>query len=61
MFVNGSLVDTITGYNFGTTYSNIFTIGAGSSTTEFFNGAISNVRIYNRAITSSEIQDLYNE
>jgi Concanavalin A-like lectin/glucanases superfamily/Pectate lyase superfamily protein/Divergent InlB B-repeat domain len=35
------------------------TIGAGSSSTYFFNGTLDDVRIYNRALAANEIQNIY--
>ena len=63
IFVNGLLVASVyatandVGYHGGS-----FVIGASSSDypyDNFFNGAISNVRIYNRALSTNEIAALY--
>ncbi len=66
LYVNGSLVDENT-FNIGSSNTNIpLSFGAlhrGSygSTSEFFNGKIDNIRIYNRALSEAEIQALFNE
>jgi hypothetical protein len=39
----------------------MLTIGSENGETNFYNGLIDEVRIYNRALTSSEIQNLYNQ
>ena len=41
--------------------SNIFTIGNRSTSDRAFDGFIDEVRIYNRALTTAEITDLYNQ
>ncbi|MBF0103148.1 MAG: LamG domain-containing protein, partial [Desulfobacterales bacterium] len=71
LYINGMLIGThngtlITGTQ--TTASQINTttnkliIGTGNaSTSQYFKGTIDNIRIYNRALSESEIQQLYNE
>jgi hypothetical protein len=44
----------------GSSTQNFF-IGAKSSNTNYFNGIIDDVRIYNRSLTASEVRELYNE
>lgn len=61
IYINGELKDskttTINSLNLS---SNInFTIGADASNTNFFNGLISDVRIYNYSLTSSHAMGLY--
>jgi hypothetical protein len=38
-----------------------FAIGSGGSSARFFNGAINDVRIFNRALSASEVQELYTD
>jgi len=45
---------------FATNGDNIVKIGIGNSSTNPFNGSIDDVRIYSRALTASEIKQLYN-
>ena len=63
-FINGQLIDTkpINGIINKTT--NDFTIGArffGSTVQQFYIGVIDDIRIYNCALTQSEVTSLYNE
>ena len=37
-----------------------FEIGSGGSSARFFKGAVDEVRVYNRALSSAEVQQLYN-
>jgi Concanavalin A-like lectin/glucanases superfamily len=61
-FLNGVFYNGF-GYSFVTNAPQISPvqgfIGAGSTKTSFFNGAIDDVRVYNRALTDFEIQQLY--
>ena len=41
--------------------TNVLEIGSGVSGSESFDGVIDEVRIYNRALSASEVQALYNQ
>ena len=59
LYLNGNLVDSL---NISITInpnSNSLTIGTNNDNDYFFPGLIDEVRIYNRALTASEIQDHY--
>ena len=62
VYVDGALQDTETGvnsYNADTTQS--LAIGARKTTPQYpYNGYIKDVRIYNKALSSSEITTIYN-
>jgi hypothetical protein len=64
-YVNGALVPTMydpdTSYKFDFVTNDSLTIGRGDSATpaRVFDGAIDDVRIYNRALSSAEVQQLY--
>jgi hypothetical protein len=58
IYLNGELQRTVSNSNnIGT---NSFRIGANTSTTEQFNGDIYTVKVYNRALSSQEVQQNYN-
>jgi len=63
LYVNGTEVTSGTGVTDSTTsvptYST-FSLGSGNSSTEFTNGTIDEVGIWSRALTSSEVTELYN-
>jgi hypothetical protein len=63
-YVNGVFLGKRTSDNIGSSYrpnSNLI-IGAGRSTTDqFFNGKIDDIRIYGKALNSCEVYQLYNE
>ncbi len=59
VYANGVLKDTFSWYTFGTNYSNFLRIGW--STSEYYKWQLSDIRIYNRVLSTSEIQDLYND
>ena len=64
IYVNGILEDTTakSGDNPDSSYNlAIGSHGTGSNTGEFFRGLIDDVRIYNHAISSTEISALYND
>ena len=63
LFLNGTEVtyatqNPLTG-TYGGDSSAALTIGAGASNMSFFDGIIDNARIYNRALTPSEVRQLY--
>jgi hypothetical protein len=63
-YVNNILVHTSTSDGYGSTFNPFpdFIIGSGrSSIYQFFEGKIDDIRIYNRAITSCEVDSLFNE
>ncbi|HQB50343.1 MAG TPA: PKD domain-containing protein [Candidatus Cloacimonas sp.] len=63
MYLNGSYFTSITvgWYASWYSYPTEYCIGKGTGdTTNFFNGSVDDVFIYNRALNPSEIQDLYN-
>lgn len=57
LFFNGIKIPTITRASFGTGTENV--IGGRSSTTGNLNGEISDVRVWDRLLSSQEISDLY--
>ncbi len=59
LFVNGYLDSQTSNSGFLTGNGNI-SIGAGYNGTQGFDGKIDETRIYNRALTSAEVQQLYN-
>lgn len=63
-YIDNVLTHTATADSAGSTYNPIsdFIIGSGRSTTnQFFHGIIDDIRVYNRVLSSSEIDDIYNE
>ncbi len=64
-YVDGVVVATDNSNNGGNPTQGVLIFGAaptnpsGSTVTNYFDGALDDVRIYNRAITSSEVQTLY--
>ena len=62
MYVNGSLVSSSeTSTTTIANNSDPKRIGQGTAGTQFFQGSIDDVRLYNRALTQTEISALYNE
>lgn len=65
LYVNGQLVDTRKHPAGNTvvplTFYSDMKIGSNAGLTGYFNGIIDDVRIYNRALSDQEIQDIYNE
>ncbi|MFA5174588.1 MAG: LamG-like jellyroll fold domain-containing protein [Candidatus Pacearchaeota archaeon] len=61
IYINGKLDNSLvqTPQNWAPNLSNII-IGSSSTTTEFFNGQIDDLMIYNKVLTSSEISNLFN-
>jgi len=60
-FVNGSSIGTVTGLGTSTfNSSRQFEIGANSQQSEYVDGLIDEVGIWNKKLTSAEITDLYN-
>jgi hypothetical protein len=59
VYINGLLKKTKT-FSYAYSYSKNLRIGSTDSENFFFNGIIDDVRIYNRALSDSEIQALYN-
>jgi hypothetical protein len=57
IYING-ILDITTSRNFSDSLD--LMIGNDGAGGKYFNGLISNVRIYNRALSSQEIEDLYN-
>jgi hypothetical protein len=56
LFVNGTLVRSVARTGLMSNTTGALRIGGNAVWTEFFNGRIDEVRIYNRALTASEIQ-----
>ena len=56
LFVNGTIVRTVARTGSMSNSANPLRIGGNAVWTEFFNGRIDEVRIYNRALTAGEIQ-----
>ncbi|GIW62072.1 MAG: hypothetical protein KatS3mg089_0924 [Patescibacteria group bacterium] len=59
LYINGR-IDVSANRTFNTSKSGIVTIGSYSTSQYFFNGNIDEVRIYNRALSPAEVQELYN-
>ena len=59
VFVNGILTNSVTWYTFGSSFTNTFSLWAWLPYSEYFSGAMSNVKIYNRVLNTSEISSLY--
>src|SRR3989344_1263779 len=62
IYINGvdvSTPDTVNGTGGALTGANVVTIGASLGPTLYFPGIIDDVRIYNRALSASEIKQLY--
>lgn len=63
-YINGVNVFEGTSDNYGSTFNpnDDFVIGAGRSTTnQFFNGKIDNIRIYDIVLAENQIQELFNK
>jgi len=63
VFINGSLVTTVSGYTGADPDTGTNLVGAqdfGGGLTNFFDGKIDDVRLYDKALSSSEISDIYN-
>ena len=64
VFINGNLIQTSSGVLGLTTSNEAFVIGGnntgGGATASYFTGNISNVKIYNRALSADEIQQNFN-
>ena len=59
-YINGLLQNTRTSSHSSSTFSNLY-IGSDSGTVgRYYNGRISNVQIYNRALSATEIVQNYN-
>jgi hypothetical protein len=64
MYIDGAMPATTVSANsgFGSFTNRPWRIGTDTHTTpvDFFNGGLDDVRIYNRVLSDSEIQQLYN-
>jgi hypothetical protein len=64
LFLNGNLVANRTSTGSLNTGTSVFDIGSGVNTSwgsDYFNGQIADVQIYNTALSASQIQALYQE
>ncbi len=61
IYTNGKLVTTTTGTGQTVRGNGTVVIGAFAGPVDFFNGSIDDARIYNRALSASDIQQLYHE
>jgi hypothetical protein len=60
MYINGSQVDQVSGFTPVTEANDGFYIGAGNyGAEEFFDGKIDEVRVYSRALSGSDVAELY--
>ncbi|NTU46678.1 DUF2341 domain-containing protein [Candidatus Roizmanbacteria bacterium] len=59
-YLNGNLIQTNTISFITVPATTAFHIGAGAGSSQAYNGYLDDFRIYNRALTTSEIQTLYN-
>lgn len=60
IFINGVERGSVSVTGAITSYATPLLIGANGGLTECFKGSIDDVRIYNRALSNQEVQDLYN-
>ncbi len=60
LYINGSLFGTKGSGGGIINSTNNLLIGSSFSGSEFFNGFIDDVRVYNRALSAAEIQEMYN-
>jgi antitoxin component YwqK of YwqJK toxin-antitoxin module len=60
LYINGNLMGTQTSFSTETLSSSKGAIGAGDTSSNDFSGSMDDVRIYNRALTDSEISSIYN-
>lgn len=71
LYLDGQFVTSVSGGMFGVSSTNIWQIGTGyvGNTAQwpntpnnwfYYNGAVDDVRVYNRALSANEIQELYN-
>jgi len=60
LYVNGASVGTDTSFNAQSTVSNSLKIGQDNNA-HYFEGSISNVSVWNAALTSSQVTEIYNE
>lgn len=60
IYLNGVMVGSGTGSCFPSVNADRLMIGAGHPGNEYFNGLIDEVRVYNRALSSTEIAAVYN-
>lgn len=58
LYLNGSLVATQT---FSGTYTDFYDLKIGAGRDGLFNGVLDEVRVYNRALSASEVQDVYGD
>jgi len=64
LYINGSLVEELqcgTPNIPSSSFNNIFGTDRAFSSARYFNGALDNIRIYDRTLTSNEINVLHNE
>lgn len=59
-YKNGSIIGTVTGITAPTSGTNAAIVGNNSGDANYFDGKIDNLRIYSRALVSSEILQIYN-
>ena len=61
-YINGILdsTQTNTDYTFHPSFSNIFKIGQGYSTSTMYSGKVGSLKIYNRALSATEVLQNYN-
>ncbi len=59
LYVNGVLEGTIAGMPFGQNNGNFYIGGSVSQGQTYFSGSIDDVRIYNRALSTNEVAQLY--
>jgi hypothetical protein len=61
LYINGSLITTITSSAVGPmTATSTLRVGSINTNIQFFSGSISNVQVYNRALSAAEVAQNYN-
>jgi len=60
LYVNGVIVDSILNYNYGNSFPGVLSIG-NFPNAEHYKGQLDDILLFDRVLTSSEIQALYNE
>ena len=60
LYINGTVQQTVTGYTYNISSPGLLCIGKFGTASEYYQGSISNVVIYNRALPATEISQNFN-
>jgi len=60
LYINGVVQQTVTGYSYANMTPSLLCIGKFGTANEFYQGSISNVSIYNRALTADQVTQNFN-